>query len=115
MDKKVTRLRPYDQHGEDITIACTLDSKIISAKDVSWGTYDRDATNIHDRKVLHSESLHHIFSNLLLPAKFSFTTPSPQTATSSPSPWEALPVLSSLPLRLPRCTLTTQKTSITGT
>lgn len=70
MGKKVPRLRPYDQHREDITILCTLESKIISAEGVSCGTYDRDATNIHDRKALHSEDLHHIFSNLLLPAVF---------------------------------------------
>lgn len=39
--------------------------------------------DIHDRKALHSEALHHNFTNLLLQATFSFTTPSSQTAAIS--------------------------------
>jgi len=87
MDKKVTTLRPYDQHGENFTISCTLDSKIISAESFSCGTYDRDAANVHGRRVLHSDALHHILIKLL-PEIFFFTTPS-QTATSSTCPLEA--------------------------
>lgn len=61
--KKVTRPRPYDQHGEDISILCTLDSKIVFAEGILCGVYDRAVTNIHDGKVLQNEAILHIFSN----------------------------------------------------
>lgn len=105
--------RPYDQHGEDIPTSCTVNCKITSAEGFPCGIFPCGQKYYKhlDTKELHCEALHHIFSGLLIPAVFFFTTAFLQTATSRSSLWEALPAPRKQPLRLPRYTLVTQTTS----